>query len=70
MDDPIDCCTPRLPWGDLDVAAFLGRALVAEGPGGLRVRYLQRTDLITMRRAVGRPKDLRRAAELEAMAPG
>jgi hypothetical protein len=29
------------------------------------IRYLARHDLIRMRRAVGRTKDLRRAAELE-----
>lgn len=60
-----DCCTPALPWGDLPVAGFLGRCDTATGPGGLTVRYLNRADLISMRRAVGRPKDLRRAAELE-----
>jgi len=59
-----DCCTPALPWGSLDVAGVLGRSLVAEADG-VRIRYLARLDLIAMRRAVGRPKDLRRAAELE-----
>lgn len=63
-----DCCTPALPWGALDVRAFVARAPVATGPDGFRVRYLARTDLVTMRRAVGRPKDLRRAIELEALA--
>lgn len=36
-------------------------------PDGTTIRYLAIEDLITMRRAVGRPKDLRRAAELEAL---
>lgn len=60
-----DCCTPALPWGGLPVADFIDRAESAT-ESGLRIRYLRRDDLITMRRAVGRPKDLRRAAELEA----
>lgn len=61
-----DCCTPALPWGALPVRDFLDRALTASDPdGGLCVRYLRREDLIEMRRAVGRPKDLRRAEELE-----
>jgi hypothetical protein len=61
-----DCCTPRLPWGTLDVGAFLDRAEEAEINGTL-VRYLALDDLIAMRRASGRPKDLRRAAELERL---
>jgi hypothetical protein len=64
-----DCCTPALPWGDLPVAAFLARCQVATAPDGLMIRYLNRADLIRMRRAVGRPKDLRRATELEQL-PG
>ncbi|WP_280699254.1 hypothetical protein [Kitasatospora sp. GP82] len=60
-----DCCTPALAWGGLSVAEFIPRALCANAPGGLVVRYLRREDLNRMRRAVGRPKDLRRAAELE-----
>ncbi|SDJ72950.1 hypothetical protein SAMN05421874_1031 [Nonomuraea maritima] len=63
-----DCCTPALPWGDLRVREFLDRAMTAVGPGGLEVHYLTRQDLIRMRRAVGRPKDLRRADELERLA--
>lgn len=63
-----DCCTPALPWGDLQVREFLDRAMTAVGPGGLEVHYLNRQDLILMRRAVGRPKDLRRAEELERLA--
>ncbi|GAA2207449.1 hypothetical protein GCM10009850_029070 [Nonomuraea monospora] len=61
-----DCCTPALPWGSLDAREFLARALTASGPGGLEVHYASRDDLIRMRRAIGRPKDLRRAAELDA----
>jgi hypothetical protein len=63
-----DCCTPALPWGDLPVAAFLARCRVATARDGLVIRYLDRADLIRMRRAVGRPKDLRRASELERLA--
>ena len=62
-----DCCTPALPWGDLPVAAFLARCQVAVADG-LVIRYLDRADLIRMRRALGRPKDLRRASELELLA--
>jgi hypothetical protein len=63
-----DCCTTALPWGGLPVAAFAARCLVAAGRDGLTIRYLDRSDLIRMRRAVGRPKDLRRARELELLA--
>lgn len=59
-----DCCTPALPWGALPVGDFLQRALTATDRDGVRIRYLRREDLIAMRRAVGRPKDLRRAQEL------
>jgi hypothetical protein len=62
-----DCCTPALPWGDLHVPGFLDRALTATGRDGLQVRYACLDDLILMRRALGRPKDLRRAAELERL---
>lgn len=61
-----DCCTPALPWGSLDVAAYLTRAKSCI-IDGVDVRYLSVVDLLTMRRAVGRPKDLRRVAELEAL---
>ncbi len=60
-----DCCTPALPWGELHVASFLDRADVAD-VDGVRLHYLALDDLIAMRLAVGRPKDLRRAAELQA----
>jgi len=60
-----DLCTPALPWGSLAVGDFLARALTATDTDGLQVRYLRREDLITMRLAVGRPKDLRRAEELK-----
>jgi len=63
-----DCCTPDLPWGTLHVREILGRAVTAYGPGGLKVHYVSREDLIRMRRALGRPKDLRRAAELDRLA--
>jgi hypothetical protein len=59
-----DCCTPGLPWGALPVASFITRANVASTHDGRRVFYVARDDLIAMRLAVGRPKDLRRAQEL------
>jgi hypothetical protein len=62
-----DCCTPALPWGDLRVAKFLQRSLQAVADDGLVVRYLALSDLICMRRAVGRAKDHRRADELEQL---
>ena len=62
-----DCCTPRLPWKGLDVASFIERAAVAD-VDGFAVRYLRVEDLVAMRLAAGRPKDLRRAAELQRMA--
>lgn len=62
-----DLCTPSLPWGSLPVGDFLSRALTVSDVDGLAVHYLRREDLIAMRRAVGRPKDLRRAAELERL---
>ncbi|MEU7858580.1 hypothetical protein [Nonomuraea sp. NPDC049141] len=61
-----DCCTPALPWGDLRVQDFLDHAITAVDPGGLEVHYASRRDLIRMRRAIGRPKDLRRADELDS----
>ncbi len=62
-----DCCTTALSWGDLPVSEFLGRCCTATGPEGLVIRYLALTDLIRMRRAVGRGKDRRRLAELAAL---
>lgn len=63
-----DCCTPALPWGVLDVETFLGRALTAAVQDGVQLHYLALDDLVAMRRAVGRPNDLRRAGELERLA--
>ncbi|MDR8413928.1 hypothetical protein MTP10_35005 [Nonomuraea sp. 3-1Str] len=62
-----DCCTPALPWGTLPVRELLDRAITAVDPGGLEVHYVCRRDLIRMRRALGRPKDLRRADELDSL---
>lgn len=62
-----DCCTPALRWGALTVADYLERPLTATGPDGFQVHYLRRDDLIHMRRAAGRPKDHRRADELERL---
>jgi len=62
-----DCCTPKLPWGDIAVGEFLTRCEIAVAHDGTEVRYLNRADLIRMRRAVGRPKDLRRADELDRL---
>lgn len=62
-----DCCTPALPWGDLPIAEFLARRQTAASPE-LEVSYLCREDLIRMRRMAGRPKDVRRADELERLA--
>ena len=62
-----DLCTPALPWGSLDVGDFLVRALTVSDVDGLVVHYLRRDDLVLMRRAVGRPKDVRRAEELERL---
>jgi len=58
-----DCCTPALPWGNLPVTDFLGRCDMASA-GDFTIRYLCRRDLILMRQATGRAKDLRRASEL------
>ena len=64
-----DCCTPALPWGDLPVADFLARARSYRTEDGWTLRWLTLDDLVAMRRAVGRPKDLRRAAELDTLRP-
>ncbi|MFJ9743269.1 hypothetical protein [Streptomyces sp. NPDC101166] len=60
-----DLCTPALPWGDLDTAPCLTRALITHDPAGFAVFYAALDDLIRMRRSLGRPKDHRRADELE-----
>jgi hypothetical protein len=65
-----DCCTPRLPWGELDIVGIIRRAELAVDHGGLRVRFVSAADLIVMRRAVGRAKDLRRADELARLVDG
>ncbi|MFJ8085723.1 hypothetical protein ACIQ6Y_34740 [Streptomyces sp. NPDC096205] len=62
-----DLCTPALPWGDMDVAPCLDRAVHAHDPAGFTVRYAALDDLIRMRRSLGRPKDHRRADELERL---
>jgi hypothetical protein len=64
-----DVCTPALPWGSLPVSDFIRRSHRLRTPDGWKLEYLRLEDLITMRQAVGRPKDLRRAAELAAL-PG
>ena len=51
-----------MPWGS-PVTEFLGRCDEARA-GDFTIRYLSRQDLIQMRQAIGRPKDLRRAREL------
>jgi hypothetical protein len=61
-----DLCTPALRWG-LAVGGFLDRAHTTTAADGLTVRYLRRDDLIRMRRASARPKDLRRAGELSRL---
>src|SRR6266536_4371931 len=65
-----DCCTPALPWGEVPVRDFLARCRSATAREGFEVRYVDRLDLIRMRRAVGRVKDLRRADELEHRGSG
>jgi hypothetical protein len=65
-----DCCTPALPWGGLPVGDFLARCRVATAAEGFEVRYVDRLDLIRMRRAAGRVKDLRRADELDRLGFG
>ncbi|MET9290589.1 hypothetical protein [Streptomyces sp. NPDC003077] len=62
-----DLCTPALPWGGLDVSACLTRAVHAHDPSGFTIRYVALDDLVRMRRAIGRPKDHRRADELERL---
>ncbi|MEU9634119.1 hypothetical protein ACGFZZ_19600 [Streptomyces tendae] len=64
-----DLCTPALRWGELDVTPCLARAETTRDPGGFTVRYAALDDLIRMRRALGRPKDHRRADELAHLRP-
>lgn len=63
-----DCCTPALPWGSLSVMDFIGRCAIVSA-GEFMIRYVSRRDLISMRLAAGRVKDLRRARELQALRP-
>ena len=58
-----DLCTPALPWG-ADVTPCLTSAETTRDPAGFAIRYAALDDLIRMRRALGRPKDHRRADEL------
>lgn len=60
-----DCCTPALPWGTLDIPAIIARATSTTTRSGATIHFVTPQDLILMRRAVGRPKDHRRATELE-----
>jgi hypothetical protein len=62
---PVRRLREALPWGS-PVTEFLGRCDEASA-GDFTIRYLNRPDLIQMRQAIGRPKDLRRAAELQAL---
>jgi hypothetical protein len=62
-----DCCAASLPWGEFDIEGIIRRADTSHGRAGLTVRYVSAADLTTMRRAVGRPKDIRRADELERL---
>ena len=59
-----DCCTPALPWGSLPVEDYLGDPDRVTCDDGTVIRFVRRDALIAMRLGVGRPKDLRRAAEL------
>lgn len=63
-----DCCSPALAWGELDIEGFMDRA-ESTLVDGIRLHYISRSDLVAMRLAVGRPKDRRRAAELERLGP-
>ncbi|MFF0778415.1 hypothetical protein [Streptomyces sp. NPDC003720] len=59
-----DLCTPELRWGAMDVTPCLTSAETTRDPAGFVIRYAALDDLIRMRRALGRPKDHRRADEL------
>jgi hypothetical protein len=62
-----DCCTPALPWGSLDIVGVMDRAETVSGRG-VTVRYALLADFVAMRRATGRPKDVRRTDELARLA--
>lgn len=62
-----DCCTPALPWGTLPIHDILTRSIRLRAADGLEISVISRDDLIMMRRAAGRAKDLRRADELERL---
>ena len=62
-----DCCAPTLPWGALNVLRIIDRAALVRCGDGTEIRYVSGDDLLTMRRAVNRPKDVRRAQELEQL---
>ncbi|MGW8688687.1 hypothetical protein ACWGNN_48435 [Streptomyces sp. NPDC055817] len=64
-----DLCTPALPWGAMDVTPCLTSAETTRDPAGFTIRYAALDDLIRMRRALGRPKDHRRADELARLRP-
>ncbi|GAA3502736.1 hypothetical protein GCM10019016_098450 [Streptomyces prasinosporus] len=64
-----DLCTPALPWGGMDTASCLARAVSVRDPAGFTIRCTALDDLIHMRRALGRPKDHRRADELARVRP-
>ncbi|WP_327580044.1 MULTISPECIES: hypothetical protein [unclassified Streptomyces] len=59
-----DLCTSALPWGAMDVTPCLTSAETTRDQAGFSIRYAALDDLIRMRRALGRPKDRRRADEL------
>lgn len=65
-----DLCTPRLAWGALPVETFMERACSTVCADGTLVRYVNPGDLVRMRLAAGRPKDLRRALELQQLFAG
>jgi hypothetical protein len=62
-----DCCTPLLPWSGLDIDGFIDRAAVTRCQDGIQISYVSGEDLLTMRRAVSRSKDRRRADELAVL---
>jgi hypothetical protein len=63
-----DLCSAALAMPGPPVAEMLRRSRAARAGDGTVIRYLDLPDLAAMRRAIGRPKDLRRAAELERLA--